>query len=96
MDCRGEKTYAGAKLLHSSNERRKNALTVPTEHGEEGSSQIMVGLVEINDSLWVKRKDLEISLKLFSWVTLMIVVLLSRRKSGLKSGKQVQPKNVKF
>lgn len=55
MDCKGEQPYAeslAGKLVHSLDERKKVARTIPGEHGRGRSSQIIIGLVEL-DSWWV-------------------------------------------
>lgn len=34
-------------------------MSYTSKHGREGSSQIMVGIVELDHWLWVEKKDLE-------------------------------------
>lgn len=59
MNYRGSQTYAGRldrKLFHDPDER-KMAWALPHEHGRERSSQIKVGLVELDGQLVVGGKE---------------------------------------
>lgn len=52
MDCGGKQPYAeslAGQLVHSLDERKKAARTIPGEHGRDGSSQIIIGLVELDN-----------------------------------------------
>lgn len=68
MDYRGEQPYAeslGGKLVHSLDERKRVAWTIPSEHGRDRSSQIIIGLVELDSWLVVGGEGSEDSFSFF-------------------------------